>query len=131
MMRDPERALKSAEKLRAKGLSIALDDFGTGHSSLGYLKTFPIDRIKIDRTFVKDIEFDEQDRNITSVIVQLAKHLGIEVIAEGIETQEQAYLMHVMGCNEIQGYLISRPVPASQVPELIVQEHVQISGSSN
>lgn len=122
MMRDPDRALKSAETLRAKGLSIALDDFGTGHSSLGYLKNFPIDRIKIDRTFVKDIEFDEQDRNITSVIVQLAKHLGIEVIAEGIETETQAYLMHVMGCNEIQGYFISRPVPADQVPKLLASE---------
>ncbi|MDO6720688.1 EAL domain-containing protein [Psychrosphaera sp. 1_MG-2023] len=126
MMREPERALKSVGQLRSKGLSIALDDFGTGHSSLGYLKTFPIDRIKIDRTFVKDIEFDEQDRNITSVIVQLAKHLGIAVIAEGIETEAQAYLMHVMGCNEIQGYLISRPVAADQVPELLKSEYKQI-----
>lgn len=119
MMRDPERALNTVNTLRSKGFSIALDDFGTGHSSLGYLKRFPIDRIKIDRTFVKDIEFSVQDRNITSVIVQLAKHLNIEVIAEGVETETQAYLLHVMGCNEVQGYFISRPLSSDQVMQFV------------
>ena len=119
MMRDPDRALESIKTLRSKGFSIALDDFGTGHSSLGYLKRFPIDRIKIDRTFVKDIEYAAQDRNITSVIVQLAKHLGIEVIAEGVESEMQAYILHVMGCNEIQGYLVSRPILAEQVGHFV------------
>jgi len=119
MMRDPDRALESVKTLRSKGFSIALDDFGTGHSSLGYLKRFPIDRIKIDRAFVQDIEYSAQDRNIASVIVQLAKHLGIEVIAEGVESEAQAYLLHVMGCNEIQGYFISRPIIAEQVEQFL------------
>ena len=115
MMTDPGRALESMEILRSHGFSIALDDFGTGHSSLGYLKRFPIDRIKIDKTFVDDIEISVQDRNIVSVIIQLAKHLGKEVIAEGVENEQQAYLLHVMGCNQIQGYFISRPIPEEQV----------------
>ena len=128
MMRDPERALQSINLLKSKGFSIALDDFGTGHSSLGYLKKFPIDRLKIDRTFIKEIEFSTQDRNITSVIVQLAKHLGIAVIAEGIETEEQAYLLHVMGCNEIQGYFVSRPIIAAQVESFVKVDARKLQG---
>lgn len=128
MMRDPERALESIKLLKNKGFSIALDDFGTGHSSLGYLKRFPIDRLKIDRTFVKEIEFSTQDRNITSVIVQLAKHLGIAVIAEGIETEEQAYLLHVMGCNEIQGYFVSRPIVSEQVESFVKVDARKLQG---
>jgi EAL domain-containing protein (putative c-di-GMP-specific phosphodiesterase class I) len=126
MMQNPEKALNAIETLKNFGFSIALDDFGTGHSSLGYLKKFPIDRIKIDRTFIKEIEDSSQDRNITSVIVQLAKHLDKAVIAEGIENEQQAYLLHVMGCNEIQGYFISRPIPAEQVPEFLAQEMKKI-----
>ena len=115
MMSDPEQTLANLNELRSLGFSIALDDFGTGHSSLGHLKYFPIDRVKIDRSFIKDIERSEQDKNVTSVIIQLAKHLNMQVIAEGVENQNQAYILHVLGCNEIQGYLISKPMPASAV----------------
>ena len=115
MMSDPEQTLANLNELRSLGFSIALDDFGTGHSSLGHLKYFPIDRVKIDRSFIKDIEHSEQDKNVTSVIIQLAKHLNMHVIAEGVENQSQAYILHVLGCNEIQGYLISKPLPAEQV----------------
>ena len=115
MMSDPEQTLANLNELRSLGFSIALDDFGTGHSSLGHLKYFPIDRIKIDRSFVKDIENSDQDKNITSVIIQLAKHLNMKVIAEGVENQSQAYILHILGCNEIQGYFISKPLPADEV----------------
>jgi len=121
MMDNPDFALKQMIKLKELGFTIALDDFGTGHSSLSYLKKFPIDRLKIDRSFIIDITSSEQDRNITSTIIQLAKYLNIEVIAEGVETKEQAYLLHVMGCQVIQGYYFSRPIPASDVINLIKQ----------
>ena len=119
MMSDPEQTLDNLNDLRSFGFTIALDDFGTGHSSLGHLKTFPIDRIKIDRSFIKDITTSEQDKNITSVIIQLAKHLNISVIAEGVEEQSQAYILHVLGCNEIQGYMISKAIEANEVPIFI------------
>ena len=115
MMSDPEQTLANLNELRSLGFTIALDDFGTGHSSLGHLKYFPIDRIKIDRSFVKDIETCDEDKNITSVIIQLAKHLNMKVIAEGVENQSQAYILHILGCNEIQGYFISKPLPADDV----------------
>ena len=121
MMDNPDFALTQMKKLKALGFTIALDDFGTGHSSLSYLKKFPIDRLKIDRSFIVDITKSEQDRNITSTIIQLAKYLNIEVIAEGVETKEQAYLLHIMGCQVIQGYYFSRPIPASDVISLIKQ----------
>lgn len=121
MMDNPDFALTQMIKLKELGFTIALDDFGTGHSSLSYLKKFPIDRLKIDRSFIIDITSSEQDRNITSTIIQLAKYLNIEVIAEGVETKEQAYLLHVMGCQVIQGYYFSRPIPASDVINLIKQ----------
>jgi len=115
MMSDPEQTLANLQELRSLGYTIALDDFGTGHSSLGHLKYFPIDRIKIDMSFVKDIDTSEQSKNIVSVIIQLAKHLNMKVIAEGVENQQQAYILHVLGCSEIQGYLISKPLPAERV----------------
>lgn len=115
MMSDPEQTLANLNELRSLGFTIALDDFGTGHSSLGHLKYFPIDRVKIDRSFIKDIETSEQDKNVTSVIIQLAKHLNMQVIAEGVENQNQAYILHILGCNELQGFLISKPLPADQV----------------
>jgi diguanylate cyclase (GGDEF)-like protein/PAS domain S-box-containing protein len=124
MMSDPDQTLANLQELRSLGFSIALDDFGTGHSSLGHLKYFPIDRLKIDRTFVKDIETSDQDKNLVSVTIQLAKHLGIKVIAEGVENQNQAYILHVLGCNEVQGYMISKPLPADEVLPFI-QERLE------
>ncbi|SFD02659.1 EAL domain-containing protein [Pseudoalteromonas denitrificans] len=121
MMDNPDFALKQMLKLKELGFSIALDDFGTGHSSLSYLKKFPIDKLKIDRSFILDITTSEQDRNITSTIIQLAKYLNIEVVAEGVETKEQVYLLHIMGCKVIQGYYFSRPIPADKVINLINQ----------
>lgn len=122
MMRDAEHCLEVMHQLKALGFTLALDDFGTGYSSLGYLKRFPIDTLKIDRAFIKDMDSSEQDRNITSTIIRLASYLKIAVVAEGVETEMQAYLLHVMGCQVVQGYLFSPPVQAEQVALLLDKE---------
>ncbi|WP_372766519.1 EAL domain-containing protein [Pseudoalteromonas sp.] len=127
MMNDPEFALQQMLKLKRLGFTIALDDFGTGHSSLSYLKQFPIDRLKIDRSFVIDIEQSEQDRNITATIIRLAKYLNIDVVAEGVETEAQSYFLHVMGCDVVQGYFFSKPLPCEQLEKFIEQTKVLIS----
>ncbi|NMR26304.1 EAL domain-containing protein [Pseudoalteromonas sp. NEC-BIFX-2020_015] len=119
MMDNPEFAQQQMNRLKALGFTIALDDFGTGHSSLGYLKRFPIDTLKIDRSFIKDIVDNEQDRNITATIIRLAKYLNIDVIAEGVETKAQAYMLHVMGCSYMQGYYYSRPLHVDKVAEFV------------
>ena len=122
MMADSEQALKIIHRLKALGITIALDDFGTGHSSLGYLKRFPIDTLKIDRSFIMDFEHSEQDRNITATIIRLAKYLNMKVVAEGVENEKQAYLLSVMGCTILQGYYFSKPIPANQATELLISE---------
>jgi len=119
MMADPEQALKIMHRLKALGVTIALDDFGTGHSSLGYLKRFPIDILKIDRSFIMDIEHSDQDRNITATIIRLAKYLNITVVAEGVENERQAYLLNVMGCGILQGYYFSKPLPVDKATQLL------------
>ncbi|MFC4655430.1 EAL domain-containing protein [Rheinheimera marina] len=122
MMRDAEHCLQMMHQLKALGFTLALDDFGTGYSSLGYLKRFPIDTLKIDRAFVKDMDSSEQDRNITSTIIRLAGYLNIAIVAEGVETEMQAYLLHVMGCEVAQGYLFSAPASPEQVSLLLQKE---------
>jgi diguanylate cyclase (GGDEF)-like protein/PAS domain S-box-containing protein len=122
MMRDAEHCLEVMHQLKAIGFTLALDDFGTGYSSLGYLKRFPIDTLKIDRAFIKDMDSSEQDRNITSTIIRLASYLKIAVVAEGVESEMQAYLLHVMGCQVVQGYLFSPPVQAEQIAALLDKE---------
>ncbi|NVK25797.1 MAG: EAL domain-containing protein, partial [Gammaproteobacteria bacterium] len=122
MMSDPDQTHQNLVELRNLGFTIALDDFGTGHSSLGHLKNFPIDRIKIDKSFIKDIETSEQDKNIVSVIIQLAKFLGIQVVSEGVENEHQAYILHVLGCNNIQGFMISKALPASEIENFVTNK---------
>ena len=112
------------KRIKALGVNITLDYFGTGHSSLSYLKRFPIDTLKIDKSFVKDIDKNEQDRNITATIVRLAKYLDINVVAEGVETEEQAYMLHIMGCHYQQGYYYCKPLKAEQVANFIDKNEV-------
>ncbi|MGO2129551.1 MAG: EAL domain-containing protein [Pseudoalteromonas prydzensis] len=131
MMDNPEFAQQQMNRLKALGFTIALDDFGTGHSSLGYLKRFPIDTLKIDRSFIKDIIDSEQDRNITATIIRLAKYLKIDVVAEGVETKEQAYMLHIMGCNTMQGYYYSRPLHADKVATFIAENNQNKQSSSS
>ncbi len=112
-MQDPEHSRALLQQLRARGISVAIDDFGTGYSSLSYLKLFELDRIKIDRGFVKDIETDPNDAAIVSATIGLAHALGLEVIAEGVETAAQADFLRAHRCDEAQGYLFARPMPAA------------------
>jgi EAL domain-containing protein (putative c-di-GMP-specific phosphodiesterase class I) len=98
-------------ELKALGVSFALDDFGTGYSSLSYLKRLPIDALKIDRSFVRDLETDQSDREIVQTIVNIASSLQVSVIAEGVETDMQALLLRQMGCGAYQGYRFGKPMP--------------------
>ena len=111
--------LKSLHSLREMGVRVALDDFGTGYSSLSYLRSFPFDKIKIDRSFVVDIMTDKGSAAIIQAITGLAAALGMETIAEGVELADQVEMLHKNGCDNIQGYLLSRPVPITAVDALI------------
>jgi len=111
-MQDPERSRTLLRELRARGIKVAIDDFGTGYSSLSYLKLFEIDRIKIDRGFVKDIETDPNDAVIVAATIALAHSLGLGVVAEGVETQAQCDFLRAKQCEEAQGYLFAKPMPA-------------------
>jgi len=110
IMRNPEQATQTLTRLKELGLSLAIDDFGTGHSSLSYLKNFPIDKLKIDQSFVRDMTTDKDDANLVNAIINIAKSLEMSVIAEGVETQAQADMLISNGCHEAQGYLYSKPL---------------------
>jgi len=116
---DPQRAVAVLEPLRQAGHRIAIDDFGTGYSSLSYLKRFPVDYVKIDQTFVRDLAAGGEDAAITRAIIAMAHGLELKVVAEGVETQAQMDFLKLQRCDEIQGYLISPPVPAEQFAELL------------
>jgi EAL domain-containing protein (putative c-di-GMP-specific phosphodiesterase class I) len=112
VMENVGSAVETMERLCALGVHLSIDDFGTGYSSLGQLKRCPIQLLKIDRSFVMDVTHDESDRAITNAIIALAHKLGIKVLAEGVETQEQLDVLRVWGCDAMQGYLLSKPLPA-------------------
>ncbi len=121
IMRDSEATLTILEKLRALGVSLSIDDFGTGYSSLSYLRRFPIDEIKIDRSFVHEMTKDEGAAGIVRGIIELAHSLKLQVIAEGVETCEQLKRLMDLKCDRVQGYLVSRPVPAAEFEEFLAQ----------
>jgi diguanylate cyclase (GGDEF)-like protein/PAS domain S-box-containing protein len=112
--------IATLRKLKEMGARISIDDFGTGYSSLMYLKTFPIDIIKIDRSFVKDMTTDPDDKAITQAIISMAHSLKLAVVAEGVETQEQLGILKSQGCDIIQGYLFSKPISADEIPPLLL-----------
>ena len=114
VMQNPERAVTTLARLRELGISVSIDDFGTGYSSLGYLKRFPIDNVKIDRSFIKDLPHDTDDAAITRAVIAMAHSLRIRVVAEGVETREQLEFLRTHECDECQGYFLSRPLPASE-----------------
>lgn len=119
IMGKTESIINVLKSLRRLGITIAVDDFGTGYSSLSRLKRLPIDRLKIDRSFVQDLPADEDDTAITRAIIALGRSLGLRIIAEGVETAAQAKLLLREGCHEAQGYYYSRPVAAAAVPDLL------------
>ncbi|HEX7829720.1 MAG TPA: EAL domain-containing protein, partial [Thermoanaerobaculia bacterium] len=108
-MLNTDRTMRTLSDLRDLGVHIALDDFGTGHSSLNYLRRFPIDRVKVDREFVAEIEESASDRAIVSAIVAMAHGLNLAVTAEGVETEGQVAFLREQGCEEVQGFLFGRP----------------------
>ncbi|WP_313177514.1 EAL domain-containing protein, partial [Massilia sp.] len=128
-MRDPENTRELLRELRTRGFKLAIDDFGTGYSSLAYLKLFAIDRIKIDRGFVKDIEHNPNDAVIVAATIGLAHALGLAVVAEGVETQAQwGFLREKLG-DEAQGYLFARPMPAGEFREFIRRQAQPVPGA--
>ncbi|TXC92194.1 EAL domain-containing protein, partial [Metabacillus litoralis] len=118
-LQDAEEALKMIKRLKELGVMISVDDFGTGFSSLMYLKQFPIDTLKIDQSFIKDVLLDKKDEAIVTTILHLAEHLGLTVVAEGIETDEQLDFLSNLKCHKGQGYLFSRPIPAEQITKFL------------
>lgn len=115
LAQDLENTLAVLNKIHALGVQVAVDDFGTGYSSLAYLKRFPLHKLKLDQSFVRDLEQDADDRAIASGVVNLGHSLGLAVIAEGVETPAQLEILRQLGCDEIQGYLYSRPLPAAEL----------------
>jgi len=116
-----QSSLDELKKLEALGISISMDDFGTGHSSLSQLKHLPISKLKIDRSFVKDLSSDESDKVIAKTIIAMGHSLGLKIVAEGVETEEQQAFLVGQGCDLIQGYLLSRPLPAEQLSQLFLE----------
>ena len=119
IMQHPERAISLLQAISDIGLELAVDDFGTGYSSLAYLKRLPIDKLKIDQMFIRELPYNEEDASITQAVIALAKSLKLKVIAEGVETQEQCNFVIENGCQNIQGYFFSRPLPALEFEKLL------------
>jgi len=125
VMRDPERAVAVMGELRAMGVRLSIDDFGTGHSSLGYLKRFPIDRLKVDRSFVRELPHNGDDAAITRAVIALAHSLKMTVVAEGVEDQQQFELLREQGCDEFQGYYCRPPLPEPELMRFLVEERAR------
>jgi diguanylate cyclase (GGDEF)-like protein len=119
IMDDPQRALATLNRLHALGVKLSIDDFGTGYSSLAYLKQLPVDELKIDKSFVLNMENDLQDAKIVRSTVDLAHNLGLSVVAEGVETKKAWKLLEALACDEAQGYYIAKPMPAAQFADWV------------
>jgi diguanylate cyclase (GGDEF)-like protein len=122
IMTNADFAVKVLTELKQMGIRVSVDDFGTGFSSLGYLKRLPIDILKIDQSFVRDVSTDPDDAALVMAIITLAHNLRLKVIAEGVETEEQLRILRLLRCDEIQGYLFSKPLPADEFRELLIRE---------
>ena len=124
LINNVEDAVRKLNCLKELGVSISIDDFGTGYSSLAYLRQFPIDKLKIDRAFIKDIPHND-DGALASSVTLLGHFLGMKVIAEGVETEEQLQLLKQHGCDEYQGFYFSKPVPPQEITALIIEQQTE------
>jgi len=124
IIEDPERVIRIMDELKMLGVGLSIDDFGTGYSSLSYLKRFPIDKIKIDRSFVRDLEHNTNDAAIIRMVIGIAEELERKVIAEGVETAEQLEFLRSHHCDEYQGFYCSPGVPAGKIPDLVASRQV-------
>jgi len=115
--------------LKGMGLKLSIDDFGTGYSSLSYLKQFPFDKLKIDRSFIRDVAANSDDAAITTAIIRMAKSLGLKVIAEGVENEAQMSFLRALRCDEIQGYYFSKPLTADEVSAKLRSDPIQHAAS--
>jgi EAL domain-containing protein (putative c-di-GMP-specific phosphodiesterase class I) len=131
LMENVQKAVESLERLHARGISIAIDDFGTGYSSLGYLKALPIDSLKIDRGFIKDVCSDVNDQKIVRTLITMAHSMGMKVVAEGVEDRAQFDLLCEYGVDEIQGYLLARPVDPETLEIMIRNPHQLVEAPAN
>ncbi|MDD2881053.1 MAG: EAL domain-containing protein [Rhodoferax sp.] len=124
-MENPLHAIAVMNRLHERGIRMSIDDFGTGYSSLSYLKKFKVYKLKIDQSFVHDLNEDADDKAIVTAIINLASSLGLKTIAEGVETADQLAYLHLQGCDEVQGYYFSRPLPADEFDRFVRQQSTQ------
>lgn len=117
-----EGAIPKLKELKKLGIKLSVDDFGTGYSSLSYLTRFPIDMLKIDQSFVRNIPAQHNNATLVTSIISIAHNLNLRVIAEGVETPEQLEFLHANGCDEIQGHYCSRPLSANKLEQLLMQD---------
>jgi EAL domain-containing protein (putative c-di-GMP-specific phosphodiesterase class I) len=122
VIQNPEVCISKMRMLRAQGITFSIDDFGTGYSSLSYLKRFPIDTLKIDRSFISDAMSSKGDQEIVKTIIAMARNLNIDAVAEGVETQEQKDFLASYGCNSMQGFFFAHPLPVEQFKDLLQRQ---------
>lgn len=130
VMDSPQQAIDTMLQIRAMGIHLSLDDFGTGYSSLAYLRKFPLNTLKIDKAFVDDIETSEQGRNMVATIVTIAHNLGLHVVAEGVETNQQLSFLSGLKCEQLQGYLYSKPLPESDFQKYLLSHQITDNSTS-
>ncbi|MCW8906921.1 MAG: EAL domain-containing protein, partial [Sedimenticola sp.] len=123
IMTETRDSIGALAQLREMGIRLAIDDFGTGYSSLSYLKRLPVHRLKIDRSFVQEIDEANDDAAIVEAIISLGRSLHLEITAEGVETPYQEELLKRLGCDQGQGYLYSKPVPAKEIENLVIRQN--------
>jgi EAL domain-containing protein (putative c-di-GMP-specific phosphodiesterase class I) len=122
LVSDPDQAFTAMQKLKERGISISLDDFGTGYSSIGYLKRFKFDRLKLDQSICADVTIDTDAQEMIRGTITIARSLGLEVTAEGVENEHQATLLRLAGCRRLQGYYFGEPVSATELRDMLLAE---------